>query len=49
MLFKAFTVQVIEAGRSLTQAAARLKLDWASVMSIMARTVKRGLERRSTE
>jgi hypothetical protein len=34
-------VQVIEACRSLTQAAELLKLDWDSVMLIMARAVKR--------
>lgn len=49
LLFEAFAVQVIEACRSLTQAAELLRLDWDSVMLIMARAVKRGLERRSTE
>ena len=49
LLFEAFAVQVIEACRSLTQAAELLKLDWDSVMLIMARAVRRGLERRSTE
>ncbi|MBK8475147.1 MAG: ISL3 family transposase [Opitutaceae bacterium] len=45
LLFGAFAVQVIEACRSLTQTAELLKLDWDGVMLIMARAVKRGLER----
>jgi len=49
LLFENFAVRVIEACRSLTQAAEVLALDWDSVMLIMARAVKRGLERRSTE
>ena len=49
LFFEAFAVQVIEACRSLTQSAELLRLDWDSVMLIMARAVKRGLERRSTE
>lgn len=47
--FEAFAVEVIEACRSLTQAAELLDLDWDSVLRIMARAVARGLSRRSTE
>ena len=47
--FEGRAVEAIEACRSLTQAAKLMDLDWESVMSIMARAVKRGLERRSTE
>ena len=49
LLFEDFAVRVIEACRSLTQAAELLELDWDSVMLIMARAVTRGLARRSTE
>ena len=42
-------MQVIDAGRSLTQAAQLLELDWDSVIPIMARDVMRKLARRSTE
>ena len=47
--FEAFAVQVIEACRSLTQAADLLKLDWDSVQRIVERAVARGMLRRSTE
>lgn len=47
LLFEAFAVRVIEACRSLTQAADLLELDWDSVLRIMARAVTRGLQRRS--
>lgn len=46
--FEAFAVQVIEACRSLTQAADLLRLDWASVQRIVERAVARGLMRRDT-
>lgn len=46
--FEAFAVQVIEACRSLTQAAGLLRLDWGSVQRIVERAVARGLMRRDT-
>lgn len=46
--FEAFAVQVIEACRSLTQAADWLRLDWDSVQRIVERAVTRGLRRRDT-
>jgi len=46
--FEAFAVQVIEACRSLTQAADLLRLDWGSVQRIVERAVARGLTRRDT-
>ena len=49
LLFEDFAVRVIDACRSLTQAAELLELDWDSVMLILARAVTRGLARRSTE
>jgi len=42
-------VKVIEASRSLTQAADLLDLDWICVQRILERAVDRGLTRRSTE
>jgi transposase len=47
--FEAFAVRVIDACRSLTQAAALLDLHWDSVQRIVDRAVERGLLRRSTE
>lgn len=47
--FEAFAVKVIEACRSLTQAAELLRLDWDSVQRIVQRAVERGLLRRSVE
>lgn len=46
--FEAFAIQVIEACRSLTQAADLLGLDWDSVQRIVERAVARGLARRDT-
>ena len=46
--FEAQAVQVIEASRSLTQAADLLGLDWDSVQRILERAVERGLQRRTT-
>ncbi len=46
--FEAFAVQVIEACRSLTQAADLLRLNWDSVQRIVERAVARGLMRRDT-
>lgn len=46
--FEAFAVQVIEACRSLQQAAQLLRLDWDSVQRIVERAVARGLARRDT-
>lgn len=46
--FEAFAIQVIEACRSLTQAADLLRLDWDSVQRIVERAVARGLARRDT-
>jgi transposase len=47
--FEAFAVVVIEACRSLTQAAELLRLNWDSVQRIIERAVDRGLTRRTTE
>lgn len=47
--FEAQAVKVIEASRSLTQAADLLGLDWDSVQRILERAVERGLQRRTTE
>lgn len=47
--FEAFAVKVIEACRSLTQAADLLRLHWDSVQRIIERAVERGLARRTTE
>lgn len=47
--FEAYAVAVIEACRSLTQAADLLRLHWDSVQRIIERAVERGLERRTTE
>ena len=47
--FEAFAVRVIEACRSLTQAAELLCLHWDSVQRIIERAVERGLARRTTE
>jgi len=49
LLFEAFAVTVIEASRSLTQAAELLRVDWHTVQEIVRRAVARGLVRRSTE
>lgn len=49
LLFEVFAVQVIEASRSLRQAADLLRLDWDGVQRVMDRAVQRGLARRSTE
>jgi transposase len=49
VMFEAFAVTVIQAARSLVQAAELLKLDWHSVQQIVNRAVARGLLRRSTE
>lgn len=49
LMFEAFAVQVIQASRSLTQAAALLQLDWDGVQRVLDRAVERGLARRSTE
>lgn len=47
--FEHFAVQVIQASRSLTQAAELLELDWDSVQRIIDRAVERGLVRRTTD
>jgi transposase len=47
--FEAFAVEVIEACRSLSQAAKLLGLHWSSVQKIMEQAVERGMARRSTE
>lgn len=47
--FECHALKVIEASRSLTQAADLLGLDWDSVQRILERAVARGLQRRSTE
>lgn len=47
--FEAYAVAVIEACRSLTQAADLLRLHWDSVQRIIERAVDRGLGRRTTE
>lgn len=49
VMFEAFAVRVIDACRSLTQAAALLDLHWDGVQRIVDRAVARGLLRRSTE
>lgn len=49
LLFEAFAVQVIQASRSLTQAAELLRLDWDGVQRVLDRAVERGLTRRTTE
>jgi transposase len=47
--FEALAIQIIDACRSLTQAADLLQLDWDGVQRIVDRAVARGLLRRSTE
>lgn len=47
--FEVFAVRVVEACRSLTQAADLLQLDWDGVQRIVDRAVERGLLRRSTD
>ncbi len=49
VMFEAFAVRVIDACRSLTQAATLLELHWEGVQRIVDRAVARGLLRRSTE
>lgn len=49
VMFEAFAVRVIDACRSLTQAAALLDLHWDGVQRIVNRAVERGRLRRSTE
>jgi transposase len=49
LAFESHAVDVLNASRSLTQAADLLRLDWDSVQRIMERAVARGLHRRSTE
>ena len=49
LMFEAFSVQVLVASASITQAADLLRLDWDSVQRIMDRAVERGLKRRSTQ
>lgn len=49
LMFEAFAVQVIQASRSLSQAAELLRMDWDGVQRILDRAVERGLARRSTE
>jgi transposase len=47
--FESLAIQIIDACRSLTQAADLLQLDWDGVQRIVDRAVARGLLRRSTE
>lgn len=49
LMFEAHAVQLLEASRSVRQAAELLRLDWDSVQRIMERAVRRGLTRRSLE
>jgi transposase len=49
LLFEAFAVQVIQASRSLSQAAELLRMEWDGVQRILDRSVERGLLRRSTD
>ena len=46
LLFERLAVTVLQAARSLKQAAGWLRLDWDAVQRIMERAVERGLERR---
>jgi transposase len=48
-LFERMAVLVLQAARSLKQAAAWLRLDWDAVQRIMERAVERGLARRELE
>lgn len=48
-LFERLAVTVLQAARSLKQAAGWLRLDWDAVQRIMERAVERGLERRELE
>ena len=45
-LFEAFSIEVIQASRSLTDAQKLLRLSWDQVHLIMKRAVDRGLQRR---
>lgn len=49
LLFEAEAIAVIQASRSIRDAAKLLKLDWHSVHRIMARAVERGEKRRTIE
>ena len=49
VFFEAFAVNVIEASRSLTQAAELLRVDWHTIQEIVHRAVERGLLRRQTD
>jgi transposase len=49
LLFERLAVTVLQAARSLKQAAGWLRLDWDAVQRIMERAVDRGLERRELE
>ena len=48
-LFERLAVTVLQAARSLKQAAGWLRLDWDTVQRIMERAVERGLERRELD
>jgi transposase len=49
LLFEGLAVTVLQAARSLKQAAGWLRLDWDAVQRIMERAVERGLARRELE
>ena len=49
LLFEGLAVTVLQAARSLKQAAGWLRLDWDAVQRIMERAVERGLARREME
>lgn len=49
LLFEQLAITVLQAARSLKQAAGWLRLDWDAVQRIMERAVARGLARRSVE
>ena len=49
LLFERLAVTVLQAARSLKQAAGWLRLDWDAVQRIMDRAVERGLARRELE
>jgi transposase len=48
-LMEAFVVQVLQASRSVSQAAGLLGLGWEQVNGVMQRAVRRGLSRRQAE
>lgn len=49
LLFEAFAIQVIQACKTIKDAAGLLRVDWKTVDTLMSRAVERGMARRAEE